>query len=214
VTSLESALHRIAAGLARSHVDFALVGGLAVSVRTEPRFTRDADRAVAVTSDAEAEALIRLGRTNRVASRLDDEGRPHRAPDRADGAVARRPATSAGSGRSSRHASAATAGEVAAAREALTLITTRVITADVSFSRSSIRCSTRPTPRAAERSRSAIRRLAFANSPCWPRRHRIGRRRNCWTRRPRSRLTTSCSAGCAEEFLCAPDGRCRTRISR
>jgi predicted nucleotidyltransferase len=59
VTSLESALHRIAAALARSHVDFALVGGLAVSVRTEPRFTRDADLAVAVTSDAEAEALIR-----------------------------------------------------------------------------------------------------------------------------------------------------------
>ena len=59
MTSLESALHRIAAALARSHVDFALVGGLAVSVRTEPRFTRDADLAVAVTSDAEAEALIR-----------------------------------------------------------------------------------------------------------------------------------------------------------
>jgi DNA-binding TFAR19-related protein (PDSD5 family) len=35
-----------------------LVGGLAVSARTEPRFTRDADLAVAVASDAEAEALI------------------------------------------------------------------------------------------------------------------------------------------------------------
>jgi predicted nucleotidyltransferase len=35
-----------------------LVGGLAVSARTEPRFTRDADIAVAVDSDAEAEALI------------------------------------------------------------------------------------------------------------------------------------------------------------
>jgi predicted nucleotidyltransferase len=59
VTSLESLLHRISADLARSDVDFALIGGLAVSVRTEPRFTRDADFAVAVTSDAEAEALIR-----------------------------------------------------------------------------------------------------------------------------------------------------------
>lgn len=41
----------------------ALVGGLAVSVRTQPRFTRDADLAVAVTSDTEAEALIRELRT-------------------------------------------------------------------------------------------------------------------------------------------------------
>jgi hypothetical protein len=39
-------------------VSFALVGGLAVSARAEPRFTRDADLAVALASDAEAEALI------------------------------------------------------------------------------------------------------------------------------------------------------------
>jgi predicted nucleotidyltransferase len=58
VTSLESALRRITADLARSGDDFAVVGGLAVSVRTEPRFTRDADFAVAVSGDAEAEALI------------------------------------------------------------------------------------------------------------------------------------------------------------
>ena len=37
----------------------ALVGGLAVSIRTEPRFTRDADLAVAVANDLEAETLIR-----------------------------------------------------------------------------------------------------------------------------------------------------------
>ena len=37
----------------------AVVGGLAVSARTEPRFTRDADICVAVEDDAEAEALIR-----------------------------------------------------------------------------------------------------------------------------------------------------------
>jgi Nucleotidyl transferase AbiEii toxin, Type IV TA system len=58
VTSLEAALRQIGADLTRAHVSFALVGGLAVSVRTEPRFTRDADLAVALASDAEAEALI------------------------------------------------------------------------------------------------------------------------------------------------------------
>lgn len=58
MTSLETALRQIGADLTRAHVSFALVGGLAVSVRTEPRFTRDADLAVALASDAEAEALI------------------------------------------------------------------------------------------------------------------------------------------------------------
>lgn len=58
MTSLEAALRQIGADLTRAHVSFALVGGLAVSVRTEPRFTRDADLAVALASDAEAEALI------------------------------------------------------------------------------------------------------------------------------------------------------------
>ncbi|MBY0493580.1 MAG: nucleotidyl transferase AbiEii/AbiGii toxin family protein [Cyanobacteria bacterium] len=37
---------------------FALVGGLAVSIRCEPRFTRDIDLAVAVDDDAVAEGLI------------------------------------------------------------------------------------------------------------------------------------------------------------
>jgi nucleotidyltransferase AbiEii toxin of type IV toxin-antitoxin system len=58
VTSLEAALRQIAADLTHARVSFALVGGLAVSVRTEPRFTRDADLAVALAGDAEAEALI------------------------------------------------------------------------------------------------------------------------------------------------------------
>jgi hypothetical protein len=58
VTSLEAALRQIQIDLTEAHVAFALVGGLAVSARTEPRFTRDADLAVAVASDAEAEALI------------------------------------------------------------------------------------------------------------------------------------------------------------
>jgi len=58
VTSLEAALRQISIDLAGANVSFALVGGLAVSARTEPRFTRDADLAVAVASDAAAEALI------------------------------------------------------------------------------------------------------------------------------------------------------------
>jgi len=37
---------------------FALVGGLAVSSRAEPRFTRDIDLAVLVHDDAEAESVI------------------------------------------------------------------------------------------------------------------------------------------------------------
>jgi hypothetical protein len=36
----------------------ALVGGLAVSGRTEPRFTRDLDFAIAVENDAEAESIV------------------------------------------------------------------------------------------------------------------------------------------------------------
>ncbi|CAN5281983.1 nucleotidyl transferase AbiEii/AbiGii toxin family protein [soil metagenome] len=40
-------------------VRFALVGGLAVSVRAEPRLTRDVDFAVAASDDAMAEGIIR-----------------------------------------------------------------------------------------------------------------------------------------------------------
>jgi hypothetical protein len=62
VTSLEAVLRLVCSELRAAHVPFALVGGLAVSVRTEPRFTRDADLAVALATDAEAEALVhRLG---------------------------------------------------------------------------------------------------------------------------------------------------------
>ena len=59
MTTLESALRQIHHDLVAAHAPCALVGGLAVSARTEPRFTRDADLAVAVASDAEAEALVR-----------------------------------------------------------------------------------------------------------------------------------------------------------
>jgi len=57
-TKLERVLRRALADLAASNVDFALVGGLAVSARAEPRFTRDLDVAVAIENDAEAESLV------------------------------------------------------------------------------------------------------------------------------------------------------------
>lgn len=58
VSSLESALRRICAHLLESGRGFALIGGLAVSVRSEPRFTRDADIVVSIEDDPEAESLV------------------------------------------------------------------------------------------------------------------------------------------------------------
>lgn len=57
---LEAALQRIAADLRRYGRQWALVGGVAVSARAEPRFTRDIDVAVAVSDDADGEDLVRL----------------------------------------------------------------------------------------------------------------------------------------------------------
>jgi hypothetical protein len=50
---------RAAADLAELGARFALVGGLAVSVWGEPRYTRDVDLAVGVDLDEEAERLVR-----------------------------------------------------------------------------------------------------------------------------------------------------------
>jgi predicted nucleotidyltransferase len=58
VSSLRDLLRDATAVIARQGVGAALVGGLAVSVRTEPRFTRDVDLAVAVADDSEAEQLV------------------------------------------------------------------------------------------------------------------------------------------------------------
>jgi hypothetical protein len=55
----EAALRRVVQNLQDLHRRFALVGGLAVSARTEPRLTRDADLAVLVADDQDAEALVR-----------------------------------------------------------------------------------------------------------------------------------------------------------
>lgn len=56
--SIEHALAGAIASLRQANRRFALVGGLAVSVRAEVRFTRDVDLAVQVKNDADAEALI------------------------------------------------------------------------------------------------------------------------------------------------------------
>jgi hypothetical protein len=59
VASVESALQQAAADLNAVGVRWALVGGLAVSARAVPRFTKDLDFAVAVGNDAEAEDVVR-----------------------------------------------------------------------------------------------------------------------------------------------------------
>lgn len=59
VNALEEALRRIIAGLEGAHASWAIVGGIAVSARAEPRTTRDVDVAVAVSGDNEAEHLVR-----------------------------------------------------------------------------------------------------------------------------------------------------------
>ena len=55
---LQAALANIGRQLDQRGFGWALVGGLAVSVRADPRFTRDVDLAVAVEGDPQAERLI------------------------------------------------------------------------------------------------------------------------------------------------------------
>jgi hypothetical protein len=59
VNRLEAALRKVVVDLGRHGGAPALVGGLAVSARVEPRLTRDLDLAVAVGGDDEAERLVR-----------------------------------------------------------------------------------------------------------------------------------------------------------
>lgn len=56
---VEGALAHVASELRRRNQPFALVGGLGVSIRGEVRFTRDVDLAIVVSSDDEAERLVR-----------------------------------------------------------------------------------------------------------------------------------------------------------
>ena len=59
MSRVELALRHIVDELARGPHAFALVGGFAVSARTEPRFTRDVDLVVDVPDDAAASGLVR-----------------------------------------------------------------------------------------------------------------------------------------------------------
>lgn len=58
MNALDRALRAIVVELRSQQVGFALVGGLAVSAWVEPRFTRDADLAISVEGDAQAEELV------------------------------------------------------------------------------------------------------------------------------------------------------------
>ncbi len=58
MTRLERVLLSLARDLDQIGVSFALIGGLALSVRAEPRTTRDVDVVVTVENDREAEAIV------------------------------------------------------------------------------------------------------------------------------------------------------------
>lgn len=68
-------LRRVLGDVESLRARYALVGGHAVSVRTEPRFTRDLDLAVAVRNDREAEALVSElgGRGYRIVAVVEQE---------------------------------------------------------------------------------------------------------------------------------------------
>ena len=56
--SVDAVLRQAAADLDAIGARWAVVGGLAVAFRSEPRFTKDVDLAVAVADDAEAEGIV------------------------------------------------------------------------------------------------------------------------------------------------------------
>jgi hypothetical protein len=58
MTRLEAALQNLCQTLASCKQEFALVGGLAVSARAEPRFTRDLDLALVAADDSAAEGIV------------------------------------------------------------------------------------------------------------------------------------------------------------
>lgn len=72
---MDGVLRQVLADLGRLGVAHALVGGHAVSVRVEPRFTRDLDFAVAVADDRAAENLVRelTGRGYRLTAIVEQE---------------------------------------------------------------------------------------------------------------------------------------------
>jgi hypothetical protein len=74
---LQEAVRRIVGDLRSLGHSLALVGGLAVSARTEPRFTRDVDFAVSVADDAESEILVRdlVARGYRVLALVEQDSK-------------------------------------------------------------------------------------------------------------------------------------------
>lgn len=75
MSGLEAVLRSVALDLDDFNLQWALVGGLAVSVRTEPRFTRDIDLVVAVTGDRDAEQAVHAlqGRGYRVHALVEQQ---------------------------------------------------------------------------------------------------------------------------------------------
>ncbi len=58
IDHLEEYVKTVAEHLRGLRVEFALVGGIAVSLRTIERFTKDVDFAISVEGDAEAESIV------------------------------------------------------------------------------------------------------------------------------------------------------------
>ena len=58
MNTIEQALRRVTADLQAANVPFALIGGMAVSLRSRDRFTNDVDLAVSVATDEEAERIV------------------------------------------------------------------------------------------------------------------------------------------------------------
>jgi len=75
LSRVETALKRIQGDLEGLDRRWALLGGLAVSARAEPRFTRDADLAVLVADDRDAKRLVLVLRDRgyRVISAMEQE---------------------------------------------------------------------------------------------------------------------------------------------
>lgn len=120
LTRIEATLARAAADLDALGRRWALVGGFAVSARTEPRFTRDTDLAVQVTDDRDAKALVLAlqDRGYRVLSAVEQEATGRLATIR----LAPQWETSGGGVMHLLFASSGIEGEVVAAAEVLQVL--------------------------------------------------------------------------------------------
>jgi Nucleotidyl transferase AbiEii toxin, Type IV TA system len=61
--SVDAVLRQAASDLEAIGARWAVIGGLAVAFRAEPRFTKDVDLAVAVADDQEAEGIVNACRS-------------------------------------------------------------------------------------------------------------------------------------------------------